>query len=55
MVVASDRFFHPRHCWISIVNLSSGAGHGAGKEVGVRKAIGAKHGQLVNQFMMEGW
>ncbi|MBK7940138.1 MAG: ABC transporter permease [Lewinellaceae bacterium] len=39
--------------WINYVNLSSVRAIERAKEVGVRKAIGAKRGQLVGQFMME--
>lgn len=39
--------------WINYVNLSSVRAMERAKEVGVRKAIGAKRGQLVGQFMTE--
>ena len=39
--------------WINYVNLSSVRAIERAKEVGVRKAIGARRGQLVGQFMTE--
>ncbi len=38
---------------INYMNLASARSAGRSKEVGMRKVLGAKRGQLVNQFMME--
>ncbi len=46
-------FFILLIAWINYVNLSSVRAIERAKEVGIRKVIGAKRGQLMRQFLME--
>lgn len=39
--------------WINFINISTARAIERGKEVGIRKAIGANRGQLITQFLME--
>lgn len=39
--------------WINYVNLSTARAMKRAMEVGVRKAVGARHGQLISQFLVE--
>ncbi|MEM7374758.1 MAG: ABC transporter permease [Bacteroidota bacterium] len=39
--------------WINFINISTARAIERGKEVGIRKAIGASRGQLITQFLLE--
>lgn len=46
-------FFILLIAWINYINLSSVRAIERAKEVGIRKVVGAKKGQLIRQFLME--
>ena len=48
-------FFILAIAWINYVNLSTARSIERGREVGVRKVLGATRGQLMRQFMFESW
>ncbi len=39
--------------WINYINLATARAADRGKEVGIRKAVGAERGQLIGQFLFE--
>ena len=39
--------------WLNYINLATASGSERAKEVGVRKVLGSKKGQLINQFLVE--
>ena len=39
--------------WLNYINLATASGIERAKEVGVRKALGSKKGQLIHQFLVE--